>query len=93
MQIQVIRTNTQVEEMGKMKAQAMRIKTQGKKQGSECTIKCFNIGKNYTPYKSVQGDSNGHGFHFFNCYHYKLWIIHIQSTTNFRILCENLYLL
>jgi hypothetical protein len=43
--------------MGKMKAQAMRIKTQGKKEGSECTIKCFNIGKNYTPYKSIQGDS------------------------------------
>jgi hypothetical protein len=49
------RTNSQVEEMGKMKAQTMRIKTQGKKQGGECIIKCFNIGKNYTPYKSIQG--------------------------------------
>jgi hypothetical protein len=56
-QVQVTRTNSQVEEMGKMKAQATRIKTQGKKEGSECTIKCFNIGKNYTPYKSIQGDS------------------------------------
>jgi hypothetical protein len=31
--------------MGKMKFQAMKIKTQGKKQGDECTIKCFNITK------------------------------------------------
>jgi hypothetical protein len=49
------RINSQVKGMGKMKAQTMRIKTQGRKQRGECTIKCFNIGKNYTPYKSIQG--------------------------------------
>jgi hypothetical protein len=35
----------------------------------ECMIECFNIGRNYTPYKSIQdfyNDSNKHGFYFLN---------------------------
>jgi len=76
----------------------MKIKTQGKKQGDECTIKCFNISKItffMSPYKVFLIDSNGLGFYFLKCYYYNLWIIHVQSTTNLRIhiLCENLYLM
>jgi hypothetical protein len=51
----------------------------------ECKIECLNIGKNYTPYKSIQfflNDPNGHGCYFLKCYYYNLWTIHVQSPIN-----------
>ncbi len=35
-----------------------------------------------SPYEIFLNDSNGHGFHFFNCYYSNIWIIHVQSLTN-----------
>jgi len=48
----------------------------------ECMIECFNISRNYTPYKIFLNDSNGHDFYFLKYYYYNIWIIHVQSPTN-----------
>jgi hypothetical protein len=42
---------------------------------NECTIQWLNIGKNYTPYKSIQNKinySNGHDYYFLKCYYFNI---------------------
>ncbi len=36
-----------------------------------------------SPYNIFLNDSNGHGFYFLKCYYFNIWIIHVQSPTNF----------
>jgi hypothetical protein len=52
----------------------------------ECMIKWLNIDKNYTPHKFIQDSFKWFKWTwllFLKCYYYNLWIIHVQSSTNF----------